>query len=47
MIMPFEEKLDPLQIGEDEGGKGANSSVEASDDQPHDKEIDTEERVRC
>lgn len=47
MIMPFEEKLDPLENGEDEGGKGANSSVEASDDQSHDKEIDTQEHVRC
>jgi hypothetical protein len=47
MIMPFEEKLDPLENGEDEGGKGANSSAEASEDQSHDKEIDTEERVRC
>ena len=47
MIMPFEEKLDPLENGQDEGGKGANSSVEASDDQSHDKEIDTQEHVRC
>lgn len=47
MIMHFEEKLDPLENGKDEGGKGANSSVEASDDQSHDKEIDTQEHVRC
>ena len=46
MIMPFKEKPDPLENGEDEGVGSANSSAEASDDQSDDTEIDTEERVR-
>ena len=46
IIMPFKEKPDPLENGEDDEGNGANSSAEVSDDQSDDKEIDTEERIR-
>ena len=42
----FKEKADAIENGEEEGGKGADSLADASDDQSDDEEISRDERVR-
>ena len=42
----FKEKADAIENGDEEGGKGANSLADASDDQSDDEEISRDERVR-
>ena len=42
----FKEKADAIENGDEEGGKGADSLADASDDQSDDEEISRDERVR-
>ena len=42
----FKEKADAIENGEEEGGKGADSLADASDDQSDDEGISRDERVR-